>query len=193
MEGTLAAINLSFISVEMDSTGSIKNINKNFVEATGLTLKDLEKTTFDKLFLSKEDSAFWQEVLQHKNCNEEFSLKGKEDKEIWVRGIFTTIKNRKDANEKILLLGYDVTEEKLSSIKLEASFEQTRKQTEQLKDQEEEMQANMEVLQIAVRQSEEKADSLKQLLQQKEEEIKALQASQKTKTNSKKSTSNKKG
>ena len=191
MEGTLAAINLSFISVEMDGKGTIKNLNKNWVEATGLSLKDLEKTTFDTLFSSLEDSAFWQDVLQHKNCNEEFSLKGKDNKEIWVRGIFTTIKNRKDANEKILLLGYDVTEEKLSSIKLEASFEQTRKQTEQLKDQEEEMHANMEILQMAVKQSEEKANSLQQLLQQKEEEIKALQANQKTKTNNKKSTSRK--
>ncbi len=193
MEGTLAAINLSFISVELDQKGLVKNLNKNFQEKTGYSLEHLKCSNFDKLFSSDQETTFWQDALKFKNCNEEFALKSNEGKDVWIRGIFTTIKDRKNNPDKILLLGYDVTDEKLSSMKLEESFERSRQQTKQLKDQEEEMQANMEVLQMAVKQSEEKANSLQQLLQQKEEEIKALQASQQNETNKKQGTATKKG
>ncbi|MFW5721611.1 MAG: PAS domain-containing protein, partial [Bacteroidota bacterium] len=134
-QAQIDALNKSTIKVEFLPTGDLLECNKLFVDIMGYPLYDLkEKSIFD--FVDKSDlnkiKDIWDKVSTGDSWEGTLRQRTKEDKDIWVRVSLSAAKDMYDDISKIIYIGNDITNEKLMEI-------ETQKQTELLKQQEEEL------------------------------------------------------
>ena len=176
MEGTLAAINMSLITVELKTDGTIININKNFKDLTGYSFQDVRGTKFNHYFVEKTDNDFWEEILKNTIKSGMFLIKAKNNDEKCIRGIFSIINSQKKDSGKIFLLCADVTDEKNNQAKLKETLTLYEEKEDQLNRMEAKMHNQMEYLNSKIEAESEQKDELHQLLQQKNEQILALES-----------------
>ncbi len=134
-QAQIDALNKSTIKVEFLPTGDLLECNKLFVDLMGYPLYDLkEKSLFD--FVDKSDlnriKDIWDKVSTGDSWEGTLRQRTKEDKDVWVRASLSAAKDMYDDISKIIYIGNDITNEKLMEI-------ETQKQTELLKQQEEEL------------------------------------------------------
>ena len=134
-QAQIDALNKSTIKVEFLPTGDLLECNKLFVDLMGYPLYDLkEKSLFD--FVDKSDlnriKDIWDKVSNGDSWEGTLRQRTKDDKDVWVRASLSAAKDMYDDISKIIYIGNDITNEKLMEI-------ETQKQTELLKQQEEEL------------------------------------------------------
>ncbi|UZR93235.1 GAF domain-containing protein [Chondrinema litorale] len=176
MEGTLAAINMSLVTVELETDGTIINVNTNFKKLTSYTFQDIRGTNFNHYFVDKTKSDFWSEILNDTIKTGVFLILDKQADEKWIKGIFTVINNQQGKPGKIFLMCYDVTDEKNNQIKLEETLTLYEEKEQQLNRMEAQMRNQIKYMNTKIEEESEQSTMLKQLLQQRNEQIKALES-----------------
>lgn len=134
-QAQIDALNKSTIKVEFLPTGDLLECNKNFIDLMNYPLYELkEKSIFD--FIDKSDlnriKDIWNKVSQGESWEGTIQQRTKEGKEVWVRASLSAVRDMYDDISKIIYIGNDITNEKIMEI-------ETQKQTELLKQQEEEL------------------------------------------------------
>ncbi|MBT30851.1 MAG: hypothetical protein CMO01_14430 [Thalassobius sp.] len=175
MEGTLAAINMSLVTVELKIDGTIINVNTNFKKLTGYAFQDIRGTNFSHYFVEKTKTEFWKDILRDTIKTGVFLILDNSFNEKWIKGIFTVINNQQGEPGKIFLMCYDVTDEKNNQIKLEEALTLYEEKEQQINRMEAQMRNQLKYMNTKIDEESEQSTELKQLLQQKNEQIKALE------------------
>ena len=119
LKSMLDAINLSQLVVEFNLDGTIVTANKNFLQATGYTLEEVQgqhHSMFveDSYKDSAEYHAFWKTLNNGKFVIDEVKRIGKNGNEIWLQGSYNPIFDVDGKPAKILKYALDITQVKLS-------------------------------------------------------------------------------
>ena len=119
LNSMLEAINLSQLVVEFNLDGTIVTANKNFLEATGYTLEEVQgqhHSMFveDSYKNSAEYQAFWKTLNNGKFVIDEVKRIGKNGNEIWLQGSYNPIFDVDGKPAKILKYALDITQVKLA-------------------------------------------------------------------------------
>ncbi len=134
-QAQIDALNKSTIKVEFLPTGDLLECNKKFIDLMNYPLYELkEKSIFD--FVDKSDlnriKDIWSKVSQGESWEGTIRQRTKENKDVWVRVSLSAVRDMYDDISKIIYIGNDTTNEKTMEL-------ETQKQTELLKQQEEEL------------------------------------------------------
>ncbi|MDY6801861.1 MAG: PAS domain S-box protein [Bacteroidota bacterium] len=134
-QAQIDALNKSTVKVEFLPTGDLLECNKKFIDLMNYPLYELkEKSIFD--FVDKSDlnkiKDIWSKVSQGESWEGTIRQRTKENKDVWVRASLSAVRDMYDDISKIIYIGNDTTNEKIMEI-------ETQKQTELLKQQEEEL------------------------------------------------------
>jgi len=134
-QAQIDALNKSNIKVEFLPTGDLLECNKKFIELMTYPLYELkEKSIFD--FVDKSDlnkiKEIWEKVAHGDSWEGTLRQKTKDHKDVWVHVSLSAVKDMYEDISKVIYIANDITNEKLMEI-------ETQKQTELLKQQEEEL------------------------------------------------------
>ncbi|MGC9374403.1 MAG: PAS domain-containing protein [Bacteroidales bacterium] len=134
-QAQIDALNKSTVKVEFLPTGDLLECNKKFIDLMNYPLYELkEKSIFD--FVDKSDlnkiKDIWGKVSQGESWEGTIRQRTKENKDVWVRASLSAVRDMYNDISKIIYIGNDTTNEKIMEL-------ETQKQTEQLKQQEEEL------------------------------------------------------
>jgi PAS domain S-box-containing protein len=148
-EAQINALNKSSIKVEFLPTGDLMECNPNFINLIEYSLYELkEKTIFD--FVDKSDlnvlREIWDNVTQGESWEGPLRYRTKNDKNLWLKVVLSPVRDMYDEISKIIFIGNDETQEKLMEM-------ETQKQTELLKQQEEELNKSRADLRTQLKQS----------------------------------------
>jgi len=135
-QAQIDALNMSSIKVEFLPTGDLLECNSKFVDLIEYSLYELkEKTILD--FVDKSELSrfrdIWDDVAKGKSWQGVLYQRTKEGKAIWVEVSLSPVRDMYNDIAKIIYIGKDGTNEKLMAI-------EAKKQTDLLKQQEEELQ-----------------------------------------------------
>lgn len=135
-EGQIEALNRSSIKAEYSPAGSITNFNDKFLEALGYSAEEVDnKSVFD--FLDEEQiqefKNIWNNVVNEIPYEGQIKCVAKNGDEHWFHGTFIAVNDMYGEVSKVIYIANDITEQKRMEL-------QTKKQTEQLKIQEEKLQ-----------------------------------------------------
>lgn len=141
-EGQINALNRSSLKVEFSPTGDILEANEKFLVALGYTSLEIKsKTVFDfppdveKKSLEK----IWDDVTHGIPFEGGLKFLTKEGDERWIRGTFTAVNDMYDEIAKVVYIGHDSTREKLMELETKRQTEILRIQEEQLRQSEVEL------------------------------------------------------
>lgn len=141
-EGQINALNRSSLKVEFSPTGDILDANEKFLVALGYTSSEIKsKTVFDfppdveKKSLEK----IWDDVTHGIPYEGGLKLLTKEGDERWIRGTFTAVNDMYDEIAKVVYIGHDSTREKIMELETKRQTEILRIQEEQLRQSEVEL------------------------------------------------------
>lgn len=141
-EGQINALNRSSIKAEFSPTGDVLEANEKFLVALGYTSSEIRlKTVFDfppdveKKSLEK----IWDDVTHGLPYEGGFRFQTKDGEERWVRGSFTAVNDMYDEIAKVVFIGHDSTREKLMELETKRQTEILRIQEEQLRQSEVEL------------------------------------------------------
>ncbi len=134
MEELFKAINALTETVELNRKGEIIKINDRFLQTLGFTAQELYGKGFQSLLENKDESDHtfentWQQVLNGKSSEQEFTLPDAQKKPRWLRTGFYPLQG-KNGIERILLFLNDITAIKTKEIQLDSvnqKMEATRK------------------------------------------------------------------
>ncbi|HSH52768.1 MAG TPA: PAS domain-containing protein [Bacteroidales bacterium] len=148
------ALNKSTIKVEFLPTGDLLECNQKFIDLMNYPLYELkEKSIFD--FVDKSDlnklKDIWSKVSQGESWEGTIRQRTKEDKDVWVRASLSAVKDMYEDISRIIYIANDTTNEKIMEI-------ETQKQTELLKQQEEELKQSRVDLKAQLKQASEDAN-----------------------------------
>lgn len=134
-QAQIDALNKSNIKVEFLPTGDLLECNTKFIELMTYPLYELkEKSIFD--FVDKSDlnkiKEIWEKVSHGESWEGTLRQKTKDHKDVWVHVSLSAVKDMYEDISKVIYIANDITNEKLMEI-------ETQKQTELLKQQEEEL------------------------------------------------------
>ncbi|MBL6447216.1 PAS domain S-box protein [Fulvivirga sp. 29W222] len=130
MSEQLRIINSTIATVEFDLSGIILEANSNFLTLMGYDKEEII-AHHHKIFVDDKESKsdqyaeFWKTLTEGKSFNGEFKRVTKSGKNIWIKGMYSPVKNNLGLPVKVVKFAYDITREK--------------EQQELLKYQEEEM------------------------------------------------------
>ena len=168
LDGQLNAINQSSIAkVEFGLEGKIITANIGFCEIVDLNLetvqgKSLSDFTEKQVADSEEYTNFWKSLIEGQAQSGEYTLKKANGEIRWINAVYSPVFNKAGESYKIIMLAFDVTDNK-------TLLQETQTQAQILQSQEEELRQNMQELQITQQELKEKSDAIIQL---KEEEAK---------------------
>ena len=134
-EGQIEALNISNIKVEFDPDGTFLSCNEQFLSLIKYTLPEIKnKAVFDfidraELDLFREN---WENVVHSIPFQGQFKITTKMNDEKWIRASFSPVNNMYGEVAKVIFLATDITNEKVLELEM-------KKQTEQLKEQEEKL------------------------------------------------------
>jgi len=148
-QGQIQALNKSTIKVEFLPTGDLLECNQKFIDLMEFSLYELkEKTIFD--FVDKTDlnklREIWDDIALGNTWEGTLRHRTKEDKDVWVRVSLSAVRDMYDDISKVIYIGNDETKERLMEL-------ETRKQTDLLKKQEEELRMSRLDLRSQLKQS----------------------------------------
>lgn len=110
------AINNSLIYVELSAQGTFIRANDSFLNLFGYTLTEIYNQ-HHKIVVPNEQhqtaeySHFWEKLLKGENISATSARKTKNNEIVWIRGVYSPIKNENDEVIKIIKLGYEITQE----------------------------------------------------------------------------------
>ncbi|MEE4196751.1 MAG: PAS domain S-box protein [Bacteroidales bacterium] len=150
-QAQIDALNKSTIKVEFLPTGDLLECNKLFIDLMDYPLYELkEKSIFD--FVDKSDlnkiKEIWNKVSQGESWEGTLRQRTKEDKDVWIRVSLSAVRDMYQDISKVIYIGNDITNEKLMEI-------ETQKQTELLKQQEEELKQSRVDLKLQLKKARE--------------------------------------
>jgi PAS domain S-box-containing protein len=146
-EGQIEAINKAGLKVEYAPSGRMLNCNQQFVEVMGYDVEDLKDYSVFNFMGEEEQSDFedvWNTVLQWEPYKGQTKLKTKSGKEKWFDVTFSAAKNMYGEVSKVIMIGYDITDQKEMEIFSKKQNELLKKQEEELKASEVELQHKLE-------------------------------------------------
>jgi PAS domain S-box-containing protein len=148
-QGQIQALNKSTIKVEFLPTGDLLECNQKFIDLMEFSLYELkEKTIFD--FVDKTDlnrlREIWDDIALGNTWEGTLRHRTKEDKDVWVRVSLSAVRDMYEDISKVIYIGTDETKERLMEI-------ETKKQTDLLKKQEEELRMSRLDLRAQLKQS----------------------------------------
>lgn len=116
--GQIAAIDKSQCVVTFAPDGTIINANRNFLDAVGYTMEELEGR-HHRLFVdpayahSLEYEVFWSDLAAGRHRSGEFRRIGKDGRELWLQAIYSPVLDQEGRPFKIVKYATAVTREKL--------------------------------------------------------------------------------
>ncbi|MFW6369928.1 MAG: PAS domain S-box protein, partial [Bacteroidota bacterium] len=134
-EGQIDALNNSSIKLEFTPGGDLIDCNEIFLENYNYTAPESKDLTIYSILAKSEHENFnniWEQVIQGVPYQGQIKTSSKSGKEKWLRGTFSSVNDMYGEVNKVILIAHDMTKEKLMEF-------ETRKQTEQLKIQEEKL------------------------------------------------------
>jgi PAS domain S-box-containing protein len=134
-ESQIAAINRLSLKAEFAPDGKLLTTNDLFINTLKFNERELQQmSVFD--FLDTKDletfNEFWEAVLTGKPYQGQLKFLNKYQEEKWFRVSFTSVNDMYDEVAKVIFLANEITNEKIMEL-------ESRKQTEQLKIQEEKL------------------------------------------------------
>lgn len=134
-EGQIEALNNTNIKAEFDPDGSYISCNELFLETMKYTLPEMKnKTIFDFIDRAELDifRENWENVTEGISFMGQYKVLTKTKDEKWLRVSYSPVNNMYGEVANIIFLATDMTNEKLMEL-------ETKRQTEQLKEQEEQL------------------------------------------------------
>jgi methyl-accepting chemotaxis protein len=131
-QGQLDAIGESQAVIEFNLDGTIITANKNFLDAMGYTLEEVQGK-HHRMFAepdyaqSPEYEQFWKELRQGTFSSGEFQRFGKGGKEVWIQASYNPIMDMNGKPFKVVKYASDVTQEKLRNADYSGQIEAIHK------------------------------------------------------------------
>ncbi len=124
----LAALDRSQAIIEFEPDGKIVTANRNFLDALGYTLGEIEGKHHSMFVDAGErDSAayrsFWDELRAGKFQQAEYKRIGKGGKEIWIQATYNPLLNASGKAYKVVKFATDVTAEKLKNADVQGQLQ----------------------------------------------------------------------
>ena len=115
LDGLFRAINNYLVTAEIDMDGKVMGTNKNLLHLFGYKYEEvvgmpLTHLLADDKVLSHES---WESLAAGNTISQDHLCKTKSAKPFWLKVSFTPVENTKGEISKVLLLGENITEEKL--------------------------------------------------------------------------------
>jgi len=134
-ESQINAINNLSLKAEFSPDGKLLNWNDLFINTLKYPGREMEhKSVFD--FLDRKDietfNEIWEEVIRGNTYQGQVRLITKYDEEKWFRAAYTAVNDMYNEVAKVIFIANEITNEKIME-------SESRKQTEKLKMQEEEL------------------------------------------------------
>jgi methyl-accepting chemotaxis protein len=117
------ALDLAQAVIEFDLDGNVLYANRNFLQVTGYTLREIENKhhsifCFPDFLKSKDYRDFWLQLNEGKIISGKFQRMGKYDREIWIQATYNPVYDINGKIIKIIKYAYDVTDEVLLENKI---------------------------------------------------------------------------
>lgn len=117
-EGQIAAIDKSQCIVTFAPDGTILDANRNFLEAVGFTMEELEgrhhRMFVDPAYAHSLDyEIFWSDLSAGRHRSGEFRRIGRDKRDIWLQAIYSPVLDQEGRPFKIVKYATVVTREKL--------------------------------------------------------------------------------
>ncbi len=113
--------------IEFNLDGTIIKANKNFLDASGFTMEELQNK-HHKMFCKEYYTStlayrqFWEKLASGQSESGEFKRFGKDGKEIWINSSYNPVFDVNGKPYKIIEFGTDVTAEKLKNADFEGKI-----------------------------------------------------------------------
>jgi len=135
-EGQIQALNRATFKAEFTPAASITGTNEKFATILEFSNEELIDKTFFDLLVADDVEKYrtsWASVLSKKPFDGQLKMVTKSGTDRWFRGTLAAANDMYGEVSKVIFIGNDITEQKLMEFK-------NKKQTEQLKIQEEKLQ-----------------------------------------------------
>ncbi len=118
--GQIDAINKSQAVIEFNMDGTIITANKNFLNAVGYTLEEIQGKHHSmfaepEYARSSEYKQFWENLNKGEYSAGEYKRFGKGGKEVWIQASYNPIMNLQGEPFKVVKYASDITQQKLQS------------------------------------------------------------------------------
>ncbi|GAA0890449.1 hypothetical protein GCM10009122_01270 [Fulvivirga kasyanovii] len=129
MSEQLRVINATIATVEFDLSGKILQANDNFLALVGYNKKEIIGQ-HHRIFVDKEESKsksyakFWETLAAGKSFNGEFKRLTKDGQTIWIKGMYSPVRNEAKEVVKVVKFAYDITREKEQQEQMEHQKEE---------------------------------------------------------------------
>lgn len=154
-EGQIKALNLSSIKAEFAPNGKLLNVNDKFIETFEYKSSELKDFSVYNLFKEEDQTEveeIWNSVIRLKPSVNQLKFLNKEKNEIWLHTTFSPVVNMYDEVSKVILAGYDITDQKNMEIQNQEQTKQLLKQEEKLKASEQELSKKLDEARKEMRQ-----------------------------------------
>jgi methyl-accepting chemotaxis protein len=137
--GVLAAIDETSAYVEFDLGGHVTHANANFLKAVGYTMDEV-RGRHHRLFVHPAEAdapsyaAFWRNLETGRSQAGVFRRVAKDGRDVWIRGVYATVKDEMGRVAKVVKIASDVTEEQRGTIMLRTAVEQAQRVTAAARD-----------------------------------------------------------
>lgn len=151
MSEQLRVINATIATIEFDLAGNMKDANENLLQLMGYN-KDEILNKHHRLFVleseskSKEYIDFWKNLALGQSFNGEFKRITKQGELVWIKGMYSPIKNKKGEIIKIVKFAYDITDTIKAKEKAEMLLEETQLQAELMEKKSTELESRMKAV-----------------------------------------------
>lgn len=131
-DGIVSAINSANAFIEFDTKGNILTFNSNFASTMGYSVQEVagqhHRIFVDKEYAnSSEYQRFWEDLANGVTKQGQFKRYNKSGQELWLQGIYTSVKDDMGRITKIIKIASDITAQKNIEIATEnAAKEVTR-------------------------------------------------------------------
>ncbi|MEX0359445.1 MAG: response regulator [Allomuricauda sp.] len=175
----ISAINRSNAAIEFDVDGHVLTANEIFLDLMGYTLDEI-KGKHHKIFVdnayskSDEYKRFWKELRQGDFNQGEFERRAKDNKTIWIQGLYNPILDVEGKPYKVLKIAVDITEQKEIQFEVQKQKEIVEAQEEELRVSNEELTKQANQLQASeeeLRQQQEELEKANVLLEEKAQQL----------------------
>ncbi|MEN7550135.1 PAS domain S-box protein [Rapidithrix thailandica] len=117
----LEAISRSSLIIEVKKDKTITEVNDNFLEVFGYSLREIQGQAIDLLQTTiadeEQQTTWWEKIMEGQFIRCDFNMKNKYDHEICLRGVFNPIFDLQGGVESVVIYANNITVEKHLEIK----------------------------------------------------------------------------
>lgn len=132
LEAKLAALDKSQAVIEFDTNGTILTANKNFLDAVGYQLSDIQGK-HHSIFVTETDRnstayrQFWEDLARGEFQSAQYKRVGNRGREIWIQATYNPIINNEGKAYKIVKFCTDITDQKMRISDIEGQIDAINK------------------------------------------------------------------